>query len=89
MSDAQKAEALGTTVTVEYAGEQYTVDPNALTLDTIEADEDGRYLAVVRALLGPEQYAAYKAKHPLANELVAFRAALVAAMGNSEASPGS
>lgn len=89
MSDAQQAEATAAPILVHFADYDYIIDQASITLDVLEADEAGKVLTVVRSLLGEEQYQAYKARHPLASDLAAFRAALLGAMGNSAASSGS
>ena len=79
-------------VTIDYEGETYTFDADAVTIDTLEDFENQKYIAAIRAILGPDQWADYKARHPKAAELDRFMAALLGAagsVGNSSASAAS
>jgi hypothetical protein len=99
MTDAQKAEATKTTVTVEFLDERYTVDVLAMTWDLLEQDAAGNYGAVCRELLGAEQWATFTAAHPspltvdeageLVNVALGLRSAILVALGNLGASSGS
>jgi hypothetical protein len=79
-------------VTVDYDGHTYTYDLDKVTLDALEDYDDGKYIRAVRAILGPEQWAEYKSRHPLGVDLDRFIAALLTAagaLGNSPASSAS
>lgn len=91
MSEAQKAAATGGVVKFTYEEHEYTIDPDALTLDVAEHAEGGRVATATRLMLGDEQYAAYKERHPKLLDLDPFyRAAMDAiSAGNSSASRGS
>lgn len=55
-------EAEDTMVSVEYDGEEYTFDTDGVTdIEFLEAYEDGRGIGACRELLGPEQWAKFKA----------------------------
>lgn len=103
MTDAQKAEAKKTTVSVEFEGDTYEVDPTSLTWDTLEALaaaplSDHSMIGFALDLLGKDQYAEFKRRHPsplarldgnVVNVAYSLRVAILAALGNSEASSGS
>lgn len=79
-------------VTVDYGDHTYSFDADTVTIDALEDFENQKYIRAVRAILGPEQWALYKSRHPKAVELDRFLAALLAgagALGNSPASPAS
>lgn len=79
-ANAAKAEAQGTEVTFEYGGNTYTIQRD-LDLDTMEFMEDGKIVAAIRGLLGPDQYAVLKESKPKASDISDFMAAATAAMG--------
>lgn len=90
--DEAEPEPAGRIVTIDYAGDLYTFDADSVTLDALEDFENQRYIRAIRAILGAEQWADYKARHPKAVELDRFMAALLGAagaLGNSPASPDS
>jgi gamma-glutamylcysteine synthetase len=98
MTDAQRAEATDGTIQVQYGGETYTVDYTAMSWDTLDQDAQGNYSRVIKDLLGPDEFARFAAHNP--NPIVRrdgefvpvaaeMRAAILEAMGNSAASPGS
>lgn len=79
-------------VTVDYEGHTYTYDIDKVTIQALEDYDDGKYIAAVRAILGAEQWAAFKSRHPFGVDLDRFIAALLAAtgsLGNSSASSAS
>lgn len=85
-------EPMGRIVTVDYEGETYTFDADTITIDTLEDFDDQKFIRAIRAVLGPDQWAHYKARHPKAVDLNRFIAALLGAagaLGNSQASPAS
>ena len=91
MTDAQQQEATGDTITVDYGGHTYTIDRASLPwVDLMEAVDDGKYSHALKALLGPEQYAAIKGRfnHDI-DGLREFLEALMERMGNWSASPAS
>lgn len=50
-------------VVFEYDGESYTVPtPKLWPLEVVEAQEDGRFNAAIRELLGKEQYKTFRKK---------------------------
>jgi hypothetical protein len=82
----------GRIVTVDYEGHVYRFDADTITLDALEDFENQKYIRAIRAILGAEQWADYKARHPRAVELDRFMAALLSAagaLGNPSASPAS
>lgn len=79
-------------VSVDYEGHTYTYDADTVTIDALEDLEQQRYIQAIRAILGQEQWAAYKTRHPRAVDLDRFLAALLSAaadVGNSSASSAS
>lgn len=75
-------EALGEAIPFTYDGVDYTVPPTSeWELDVLEAFEDGRFIAFLRKVLGPEQYAAYKKRHPKVADLEPFVVAVQKALG--------
>jgi len=89
---ADDAPPRGRVVTVDYEGQTYTYDLDKVTISALEDYDDGKYIRAVRAILGPDQWAEYKSRHPLGVDLDRFIAALLAAagaLGNSSASSAS
>jgi len=85
-------EPVGRIVGVDYEGHTYTFDADEVTLDALEDFENQKYLRAIRAIIGAEQWAEYKSRHPKAVELDRFISALLGAagaLGNSEASSAS
>lgn len=80
-----KAEATDASITFDFDGETYTVDPaRTKDLDTLEAFEDGRIITAIKALIGDKQYRAFRAKPERdADDLGRFVDALQAALGIS------
>lgn len=79
---AQKAEALGQSVAVEFGGDTYIVPPSSeWDIDVLEAVDDQRFTVALRALLGPEQWATFRAKHKKVSQLSDFFEAVGQAVG--------
>jgi hypothetical protein len=77
-----KRDALKTAQPFEFEGETYTAPASSeWDLDVLEALEEGRMIAAVKALVGPEQYARFRAKHSKIADLEAFMEALQGAVG--------
>lgn len=58
------------TVSFEYGGNTFSVgDAEGWDVEVLEAFEDGKVVTAVRALLGPEQWATFKAGKPTVAEL--------------------
>jgi hypothetical protein len=73
-------------VTIDYGGHTYSFDADEISIEALENFEDGQYIRACRSILGPEQWAAYKARHPRAVDVNDFVNALLrgtAALGNS------
>ncbi|AXH50478.1 tail assembly chaperone [Gordonia phage Ruthy] len=71
-SSAVEAEAIGAdTITVEYEGHRYTVPASVedWSIDTLEAAENGAPTGVLRGVLGDDQYAVFKTRHPKVRNL--------------------
>jgi hypothetical protein len=88
----EEPEPAGRIVTADYDGHTYTFDADTVTIDALEDFENQRYIRALRAILGAEQWAEYKARHPKAVDLNRFVDALLTAagaLGNSSASPAS
>lgn len=83
-NDSDEPDAsVGRIVTAHYEGHDYSYDLDAITIDALEDFDDAKYIRAVRAILGPEQWAAYKARHPKIVDLDRFMGALLAAAGDS------
>lgn len=78
-----KAEALSETVSFEYDGETFTVgnDAQDWDLEVLEAFEDGKIVAAVRGLLGPDGWAQFKSKPRTVRDLNAFFETAAEALG--------
>lgn len=72
MTKAQEAEAATTALVIPWNGDDYVVDPGAVTLDALEAFENERVITGMRLILGDEQYERYKTANPLASDLLGF-----------------
>jgi hypothetical protein len=92
---AAESELEPTTITVAWRDLTFTVPPLRLwPVDVYEALEDDRYIEATRALLGPEQWAAFKAStpRPTMEDFNTFSEMLAnggPALGESEASSDS
>jgi hypothetical protein len=93
VADDEKSAALpGRIVMVDYEGHTYTYDLDAVEVGALEDWDDGKHIRAVRSILGRDQWAAYKERHPKYVDLDGFLAALLkaaAASGNSSASSAS
>jgi hypothetical protein len=79
---AVKAEALETAIQFEFEGVTYTIPPTSeWSVEALEAAEDGKVITFVRSVLGPEQWAAFKAVPRKAADLDRFGDALMEAAG--------
>lgn len=87
MTDAQKAEAGETPISVTYHGDTYTFVPAELSLAALEAIDAQKYTVALRLILGDTQYEKYRDANPLARDLNGFMVAIMAASGNRSASP--
>lgn len=77
-----KAEAKSEMVSFEFDGDTYSVAPaDEWDLDVLEAFEDGKVVATVRALVGPAGWATYKSKPRKVKDLDAFFTAIQEALG--------
>lgn len=79
-----KAEAVGATIPFEFEGATY----NVLTTDewpyeALEAFEEGRIAGFLKAILGPEEHAAFKATRPKIVDVQRFVVEVQAALGIS------
>jgi hypothetical protein len=73
----------GRIVTVDYEGHAYTYDLDGIELEALEDWDDGKHIRAVRSILGAEQWAAYKQRHPKYVALDGFLAALLKAATES------
>jgi len=80
---ADDAPPPGRVVTVDYEGHTYTYDLDDLELEALEDWDDGKHIRAVRSILGAEQWAAYKQRHPKYVALDGFLAALLKAAASS------
>ena len=82
MSNTVKAEVTKVRPTFTYDGVKYTVD-NTMDwdLDVLEAIEDDKIVTIVRALLGPDQWAKFKAKPRKVTDLNELFEAIAKAVG--------
>lgn len=89
---ALKAEAAGSTATVEFRGESFTIplEYADYPLSFIEAASDGRAVAVqLRELFGPKQWAMVQGMQLKGRDLDELSDKVEALMGNSGNSPAS
>lgn len=69
----KKNDALGTIHVVEFNGETYAVPPaEDWDLEVLEAIDESRMTTALRALLGDEQYAKFRAGNRKVRDLGAF-----------------
>lgn len=84
MTEAQEAEAKNTAFTIPWNGDDYTIDPEGITLDALEALEAEKVVTGMRLILGDEQYQRYKAANPRVADLAGFlKLVLGTVQGNS------
>lgn len=77
-----KAEAFSTDTELDFDGEHYVVAPATdWSLDALEAFEDGKMITFLRELLGPEQWATFKAKPRKSADVEGLANALMGASG--------
>lgn len=82
MTTPAKAEATKKTVSFTYEGEKYTIPTTKeWDLDVIEAVEDEKIIAVVRGILGADQWATFKSKPRKVEDLNTFFNAISKAAG--------
>jgi hypothetical protein len=76
------AEATGQSISFDFEGTEYTI-PNAedWPFEVIEAFEAGAAAAILRGLLGPAQYGAFKATKPTVSTATRLVVALQKAVG--------
>lgn len=79
---ALKAEALETEISFEYRDHTFTIDRN-LSVDALEALEDGKIIRALREILGQDQFAAFKADKPRSEDLTELMEAATTALGTS------
>lgn len=89
MTEAQKAAATGENLKVRFKGHTYSFSPDDVTVEVLEAIDDQKYTRVMRELIGPTQWAAYKSRHKSADEFNEFMVAIMEAAGNRNASSDS
>lgn len=79
---ARKADATQTNIKFTYGDETYEVLPTTeWTLDTVEAMEDGKIVAILKSILVGDGYARFAATKPRLGELTEFFEALQAELG--------
>lgn len=77
-----KAEAKNSTVAFEFDGDKYEIaTTDEWDLDVLEAYEDGKIVATVRALVGPDGWATFRAKPRKVSALNDFFEAIQGALG--------
>lgn len=82
MTTPAKTEATKKTVSFTYEGEKYTIPTTKeWDLEVIEAIEDEKIIAVVRGILGADQWATFKSKSRKVDDLNAFFNAISKAAG--------
>lgn len=89
MTEAQKATATNDIVKVRFKGHTYSFAPDAITIDVLEAIDDQKFTRVMRELIGPDQWTAYKARHKSPDDFNEFMIAIMEAAGNRNASADS
>lgn len=82
-----KADALGSEVVFEFDGKEYIVPAASdWPVSALEAFEDGKIIGTVRAILGDEQWAEFKAASPKVSQLndmfSALQTATIGSKGN-------
>lgn len=77
-----KAEALSAAVSLTYDGETYSIPPaSEWDLDVLEHFEEGRVLALVKALLGPDGWARFRSKPRTVADLTDLMESVQEALG--------
>jgi hypothetical protein len=78
------AEALAEDVPFEFGGVKYVLPPTSeWTYDTLEAFEEGKISAFLKALLGDKQHDAFKATKPKISAMNEFVLGIQKALGIS------
>ncbi len=78
------AEALAAPISFPFRDATYTVPATSeWDYETLEAFEDGKIVAVLRTLLGPEQHEAFKATKPKVSDFQELMETLAEALGLS------
>lgn len=87
MSDPREAEANGSTNTVEFRGETFTVplERDDWSVDFVESIEEGKAVGIVRGALGPDQWRTVKAMSLNMRELGELSELVAKAMGFGDA----
>lgn len=68
---AEVDDAAAQNISFSFDGERYELEPiRDWDLDVMEAIEDERYVAAVRAMLGPKQWARFKSKRRTMTDLL-------------------
>lgn len=82
MSNTVKAEATKAKASFTFDGVKYSVDSTMdWDLEVLEAVEDDKIVTIVRTLMGPEQWAKFKAKPRKVADLNALFEAIAKAVG--------
>lgn len=80
--NAVEAEATGKRVEFEWRGTKFTALPSSeWPYEAMEAFEDGKVTHFLKALLGEEEHAKFKALRPLASDVESFITAMQEALG--------
>lgn len=78
-----KSDATRKPVSFDFDGETYTIPPAAeWDLDVLEAAEDGRNIAMIRALLGEEGWTTFRSKPRTVADLTEMTQAIEKAVGS-------
>lgn len=76
------SETFKDSVSFKFGGESYSVGAaDGWDVEVLEAFEDGKIVTAVRALLGADQWARFKATKPTVGELNAFFEVAAEALG--------
>lgn len=80
---ARKAEAKGSSASVEWRGQDFTVstDMDDWSVDFLESLEEGKTVGIVRGALGPVQWRAVQRMNLKVRDLSELGEAIAAAMG--------
>ena len=83
-SAAARAEALGEKIAVTFEGAEYAILPTSeWDYEVLEAFEEGRIVAFLRALLGDEQHSRFRATKPKIAAVTLFMEEIQKALGIS------
>jgi hypothetical protein len=82
-TSAIRSEATGSSVEVEFDGVTYAIPtPEEWSIDVLEAFEEGKVTAVVKAMIGEDQYASWKSgKSRKVSDLTEFFEVIQKALG--------